>query len=449
MKKIFALFVAVAALMVWTIPATAAGVDFGGQYRVRGESKSETDFYEGDGDHAVNDQSAYYGQRVRLWGVAKPTNDTTVKITIQDTRTWGRNSSIDGPGLTNAASGNNLDLHESYVLIDEFFGTPLSLKVGRQELVYGDQRLVGSFGWSNNGRSFDAAKTMYRSDQVDVDFVASKITDVAGKDDNDSDFYILYSTVKTIPNNSLDLYLMLLRDGGATPIIGTNTVLANADESQSLWTYGLRLKGAAAGVDYTAEFAFQTGEINTAGTDYDLDANAYAIRVGYTIPGAPMGIRVGVEYAYASGDDDATDNDLETFTNLFPTNHGHYGNADVQGWRNIEAWNINASAKVNAKTSVKISYWDFTLAEEDDSWYSAGDWNSAVTASDARTACSTCDDEVGQELDLSIKYKYNSAVTLMAGVSRFFAGDHLKDAATGVNSEEDMDYAWLQLTANF
>jgi len=33
-----------------------------------------------------------------------------------------------------------------------------SLKIGRQELIYGDERLIGAFGWNNIGRVFDAAK---------------------------------------------------------------------------------------------------------------------------------------------------------------------------------------------------------------------------------------------------------------------------------------------------
>jgi len=467
MKKIFALFVAVAALMVWTLPATA-GVDFGGQYRIRGEQKSNYDFSD---DKTVpsstdDDQIGFYGQRVRLWGVAKPTNDTTVKITIQDTRNWGANqtATVNGPNLTDTGV-NTLDLHESYVLIDEFFGTPFSVKIGRQELVYGDQRLVGAFGWSNNGRSFDAAKTMYRSDAYDVDFVVSKVRDSntgAAKNDNDEDFYILHGTVKTIPNNSLDLYAMLLRDGGTGQFITNNTTgVGVIDESQNLWTYGARLKGAVAGIDYTAEYVIQKGEINTVAgsTDYDIDADAFALRLGYTIPGGPMGLRVGAEYAYASGDDNPTDNDMETFSNLFPTNHGHYGNADQQAWRNMKAWNVNASIKPNAKTSVKLSYWDFALDEDKDGWYGAGTWNNAATGLRSGVcldaAGAQCDDEVGTELDLSVKYKYNSAVTIMAGVSRFFAGDRIEDYYQGTYGggtsadTEDLDYAWVQLTANF
>ncbi len=458
MKKIFALFVAVAALMVWTIPATA-GVDFGGQYRIRGEQKSETDFYDTNTD---NDQQTFYGQRVRLWGVAKPTNDTTIKITIQDTRNWGASqAAAGGPSLTDSGD-NNLDLHESYVLIDEFFGTPFSVKIGRQELVYGDQRLVGAFGWSNMGRSFDAVKVMHRSDAFDIDFVSSKVRDSntgSAKNDNDQDFYILHGTVKAIPNNSIDGYLMLLRDGSTGQFVSNNTTGITADEAQNLWTYGVRVKGGFVGIDYTVEYVMQSGSIDTAGMDYDIDADAFALRLGYAIPGGPMGLRVGAEYAYASGDDNATDGDIETFSNLFPTNHGHYGNADQQGWRNMKAWNVNASIKPNAKTTVKLSYWDFSLAEDEDGWYGAGAWNNTTTglrgAGCLALDGTTCDDDTGSELDLSVKYKYNSAVTIMAGVSRFFAGDRTEDywegsGGGGASADtEDLDYAWVQLVANF
>ena len=40
---------------------------------------------------------------------------------------------------------------------------PLSLKIGRQEMTYGDQRFIGLTDWSNTGRSFDAARLRYQA----------------------------------------------------------------------------------------------------------------------------------------------------------------------------------------------------------------------------------------------------------------------------------------------
>jgi len=39
---------------------------------------------------------------------------------------------------------------------------PVSLKVGRQELSYGEERLVGAFAWNNIGRVFDAVKVRWQ-----------------------------------------------------------------------------------------------------------------------------------------------------------------------------------------------------------------------------------------------------------------------------------------------
>ena len=39
---------------------------------------------------------------------------------------------------------------------------PVSLKIGRQELSYGDERLVGAFAWNNIGRVFDSARVRWQ-----------------------------------------------------------------------------------------------------------------------------------------------------------------------------------------------------------------------------------------------------------------------------------------------
>jgi len=66
------------------------------------------------------------------------------------------NATAAGKGL--AERDGPIDLHQAYVLIGNHKEFPLSLKIGRQELVYGDQRLLGHLRWNNNARTFDAAK---------------------------------------------------------------------------------------------------------------------------------------------------------------------------------------------------------------------------------------------------------------------------------------------------
>lgn len=433
MKRFWALAIALTALAVWTVPALAE-VKFGGEYRLRAESMSGTTF----NDNSKNDNQAFYGQRVRLTGVATPADDTTVKITLQDTRTWGDSSAV---SLTDTGA-NTVDLHESFLQINKFFGTPIGLKVGRQELVYGDQRLVGSFGWSNNGRSFDALKLMFSNDTVNVDAFTAKVDEnnaAADESDNDEDFYGIYATIKSIPNNTLDVYALMNRDG--------ETLSGNETK---VMTYGARLAGKAVGLDYTVELPMQSGTMQVGATEYDVKAMAYAIKLGYTIPNNSLGLRVGAEYDYASGDDDAADTDIETFNQLYPTNHDKYGFMDQQGWKNMKAWNVNVSAKPTPKLGVRVDYWNFALAEEVDEWYSAG--GTALGTLRTSGCTTTCDDQMGTEVDITLNYKYSDAVGIQAGVSRFMTGSGAEDRlqyATSTASAEDMDWMFVQLTANF
>lgn len=431
MKRIILSVFAAAVTAAWAIPASAGDVTFSGQYRLRGEYTANNDFNDAG---VSNDEGDVWTQRVRLTANAKATDDVSAKITLQDTRTWG---SATSPVLTE--SGNTLDFHEAYLNVSNIFGAPVSFRAGRQELSYGDERLIGSFGWSNQGRAFDAFKLMYSNDAVSVDAFTATITENGAVTNDDTYFNGVYATLKQlVPNNSLDVYLLQLTNGSSEAIsylelpsaIGANT-----------YTLGARLKGAAAGVDYTGEFAYQFGDFCSASSvscaaigateDVGINAFAFAVKAGYTLP-TPMKIRVGAEYDFATGQDPDETNDVTQFTGLFPTNHSHFGIADVTGanqWSNIQAWSVNASVDLNEKTRLFVAYWNFSQDEITE----VGNFNTGLTA----------DDDLGSEIDLVATYKYNNNLNIEAGASRFFAGD-----AAGTDPD-DRDWAYLQITANF
>ena len=451
MKRLLLSVFAAAITAVFAVPAMATDFTFSGEYRVRGEYRGNPTFEEDDL------ASSLILQRVRLTTNAQATDDTSVKITLQDSRQWGieTGSQDSGPSLTDNHSSNFTDLHESYVNVANLFDTPLSLRVGRQEFNYGDQRLIGPFGWNNNGRSFDAAKLTFSSDAADVDLFGSKINEGidsalpngAGGSDDDQDFYGIHATVKSIPNNTINVYALLLRDGTTSQIITNNTGVIAGITSQDLYTIGARLAGNVSGLDYTLEVPFQTGSMDSTVTDYDISAWAFAAKAGYKLPTA-MKIRVGAEFDWASGDDDSTDGDIETFSNLFPTNHGHYGFMDQQAWRNMMAWSVNAGIDVTEQLNLYAAYWSFSLAEDEDAWYGAGNWNHAPGSFRAASSSNT-EDQVGSEIDVVANYKYNSALAAQLGYGHFFVGDFLEQTSNLGSSAEDMDWAYLQLTANF
>lgn len=80
-------------------------------------------------------------------------------ITVQDTRVWGQDVST--INRTTTQDNNGFLLHEAWaeiLLTDTVVkNKSLSLKIGRQELVYDDSRLLGNLDWLQQGRRHDAA----------------------------------------------------------------------------------------------------------------------------------------------------------------------------------------------------------------------------------------------------------------------------------------------------
>src|SRR3990170_2398523 len=265
------------------VNSSDAEVKLGGELRVRGIMVDNS-----DGTGAKTD-GGYFEQRTRLNGEASVDENAKVFVQIQDSRKWGEQTVTVGTETSNTQiTGREkeaTDLSQGYVEIGNLFDQPLSVRLGRQAMAYGEHRLIGSLEWSNNARRFDALKFMYKHDMVDIDAWTAKIVENGGEDwGNDDNLNGVYAALKNIPKNAIDLYL-LQKVAGATNL--------------NFYTLGGRVKGAVdnVNVDYNAEAAIQSGDFDTNSSQ---SASAYAIRSGYTLPDM-KGLRVGVEYDAATG----------------------------------------------------------------------------------------------------------------------------------------------------
>src|SRR6185312_8795895 len=106
---------------------------------------------------------------------------------------------------------DTIDLHHAYFTLGNHKEFPLSIKVGRQELSYGEERLVGAFAWNNIGRVFDAAKLRWQNPWFGVDLFGSRPVipeDGRFNVENDYDWFSgVYATTTKIPKHLLDVYL--------------------------------------------------------------------------------------------------------------------------------------------------------------------------------------------------------------------------------------------------
>lgn len=121
--------------------------------------RTRSEFRQGYGSPlAVSASPAFFtSQRTRL-GLRYSGYRIKLGLTAQDVRVWGQDVST--INRTTTQDNNGLMLHEAWA---EFAFTDtmvknkyVALRLGRQELVYDDQRLLGNLDWLQQGRRHDA-----------------------------------------------------------------------------------------------------------------------------------------------------------------------------------------------------------------------------------------------------------------------------------------------------
>lgn len=360
--------------------------------------------------------------RTRL-GVGIETNQKVNGfIQLQDSRNWGSEASV-------TANSANLDLHQGYADILDLFAQPLDLRVGRQELQYGDQRLVSPLDWSNVGRAWDGARLRLRGTSFTVDLFETVVKEVNTAKRN-GHFWGAYASCKAVPKHEFDAFLFGRdqRDGTFTNEHGT---LGNLSDR----TLGARVKGTPDRFDYTAEADWQFGR--KAGQR--VRAWATAVTGGYTFEHS-LKPRVGLEYDFASGDSNPSDNKVSTFDPLYPFGHAYQGYQDIFSWKNGHDFKGSVSVDPKPDWRVQADYHWFRLHHAFDAWYDAT--GAAIVA---RSTTGGPGKDVGQELDLHVKGKFREVVTLWFGYSRFFAGSYVKATTT----RGDRDWGFFQAAFNF
>ncbi|MBI4209795.1 MAG: alginate export family protein [Deltaproteobacteria bacterium] len=412
------LFLSWLAIFTWSPSLTfgednSSSLNFGGEIRLRLETLAEFDAFTPTRNDKANETFAL--MRVRAYLDAKPIEGLGIFLQPQFSREWAQEQST----VANTNNVDDLDLHQGYVDLKGIGSPSLSLRLGRQELAYGDERLIGTFGWSNVGRSFDAAKARWNWDHAWLDGFLSWIQSAP-----DNQFLSgLYGHWDKDEKTDYEAYLLSLND--------KNSGVGGGD--LNLYTIGGHLERKFGPWDYDSEVALQLGESGTK----DVFAYAAHLDGGYTID-REWQPRLGLEYNVASGDDSPNSGNVGTFNNLSPTNHDKYGYMDLVGWRNIHNGRASIQLKPTPSVTTSLDYHIFFLMEPADGLYQASGAQLRAGSADASRY-------TGQEIDTLLKYKWNKWAHCLFGYSFFKAGDFLEDTGDA----KDAHFLYAQITASY
>lgn len=402
--------------------AQAASVEVGGQVRYRGEADMR-DFNDNTGADVVNTQ------RTRL--NVKYNNDRYhAFLQVQDVRVWGEEADT----LADA-SADALDMHQAFLKVDDVFGTGVGVQVGRQEINFADQRLVGAVDWTQNARALDGfvLSRAFGDNGLIIPFylqltekdatnaVHGATPGVEEGLDEDTWAAGFHSVWNVAEGHSFQPHVYYVRSG--------------AGDNLNLYTLGFYYTGKTDAVSYDFTADYQTGDQG------DIDISAYLVSAHVFFTSGDLKVGAGVDYL--SGDDDTTDQDNEAFNTLLATNHKFYGYMDyflsfgstgdsVSGLGLID-YQLKGSYAVDTATSVGADIHYFQTAEDDD----------------ARLAG---EDTLGTEIDLTVKHQ-TGPVMVQVGYSAFFLDDALEVKQFGSTDSSDSDdvahWAYVMASLNF
>ena len=380
-------------------PASAQDVEFGAQVRPRYE-------YRDPGDALTGGSQIFISMRTRASVRARLDKGVGLFVQLQDVRLWGEETSTLGD-----FDADHFDLHQGYLQVTSESGD-YRARAGRQEAVFGGQRLVGAVNWTQQGRSFDGVRLTFRHGWGDLDLVGFRIAETDAPDITvDHDFVGGYAVIGDVLAGDLDLYALYDRARGVGELDRT--------------TLGFRLHGDAAPVRYRFESSYQLGDQD----GLDISAFMFGARVGTAF--ADGRATATLWYDYLSGDDDATDAEMGVFNTLYATNHKFYGYADLflnipvhTAGLGLQDLALKASFDVRDDLTLRADLHSFRLAEET----AAGDTH------------------LGEEIDLTGVYRYSDALTLQTGLSYVLQDDALADIG---RLSEDLTFFYVMLNASF
>ncbi len=400
-------------------------ISISGEFRYRLEYRDDFDF-----DDVRDDRDVFHLFRTRLNFEYKPLPFLKGFIQGQDARI------ISSEFLSDKPFRDSMDLRQGYVEMYDAIHKGFGLKVGRQELSYGSERLLGAFNWSNIAQSFDAAKVFYQFELVKLDiFMARKVLVESSRvlnewDDKDNLVGFYAAAIPVIKDHTVDVYYFF-RDSNRSIVFGPS--VGSSDMSES--TMGGRFLGKQPwGLDYQLEGAYQFGDFGVQ----DISAWMFIGLVGYNFQ-LPWTPRVTFEFDHASGDKRSGDGKRNTFDNLFPANHLFYGFMDLIGLQNINDLVFTMSGKPLPKLMLKMDTHFFFLDETTDSLYSAARFPTRTSK------ISNASHEVGQEIDFTLNYQLRPEIATLLGYSYFFSGDFLSESG----SDDNASFFYVQLTVGF
>jgi len=421
----FILGFSVFTFLFWTSIAVA-------QLTLSGEIRPRTEYLHGYYTLPRTDQdpALWTEQRSRL-NVAYAAEKYKVGLVLQDIRVWGSTTQLN-------KTDNFSSFHEIWGEI--LFTKKISLKLGRQEIIYDDHRIFGNVGWTQQARSHDLAMFKYKNGSLKADIGLAY----------NQDRTQLRTNIYTTPFNYKTMqYLWAHKDfkdklGVSFLVLNTGFQFEGPPDTSGVGEFGMRYtQMAGTHIEYkndklsvVGSFYYQTGKFIS---DKNLNAYNFKLEFMYNIT-KQFSAGAGYEVLSGTSETDTTSTTNNSFTPLFGTNHRFNGYMDYFYVAN----HINSVGLQDLYFKVQYKKNKFGAGVDVHLFSSAADildQQEFAKSGEFKALNSS----LGTEIDATLKYKFSDAVTFQGGYSHMLGTESLV-ALKGGDKDEISNWAYLMIT---
>jgi len=381
------------------------------QFSLNGEFRPRTEISHGYKTLATPDQDAswYTSQRTRFNALYKSEKVITM-MSLQDVRIWGSQAQL----TTNEDYATSI--HQAWAEV--LLSSTLSVKAGRQEIVYDDQRIFGNVGWAQQARSHDMLILKYQKD-INLHFGFAH-------HENSNPTDNLYDGADAYKNLQF-LWFNKTWDKASLSLLALNNGLAVTTGDKQEVRYNQTLGGHASfainAISFAGNAYLQTGKTAT-----NTDLRAYNLLLEASIK---QGFTLGVERLSGTAYDDTK---TKSFNPLYGTNHKFNGYMDYFYVGN----HLNSVGLDDFY--LKYGYKKDKLGLDAHIHYFAA---AADISANARRS-------LGTEIDLQAAYTISDEASISCGYSMLFGTDSMELLKGGDKSTTNYwGYVMLSVTPKF
>lgn len=412
-----------------------ASMQLSAQSNFSGQIMQRAEYMHGYGSLADTSQNAgsFIGQRARV-NFNHNAEKFKIGVSLQDVRVWGNTSQI-------KATDGLLSVHEAWGEI--IFNKKISAKLGRQELNYDDARFLGNLDWALQARAHDIALFKFTDSSFALHIGAAYNQNEIKTIGN---FYTVPNQYKAaqmlwMEKQLKPITISFLAWNNGLQFSKVNTDGKIEESIKYSQTIGLpKIEFSKSGLTATGFYYHQIGK---SVKDQNISAYDAGIDISYvkTLNDSlknKIRFTIGYEVLSGTSQTDTANKDNNSFNPMYGTNHRFNGYMD---YFYVGGRHANSVGLQDAYVRIRYDFNPKLFASVNAHYFMAA---ADVRDKTVVTEIYRMDDALGTEIDFTLGYLINDAVSLQAGYSQMFATETMK-ALRGGSLDETQNWAYVSI----